>query len=207
MKNVQDEFEFKVILIGDSLVGKTSIIKRYVYNAFNETMMSTIGMNYCVKSMTLKNEKKIKLKFVDTAGEERFKSLGKNYFANTDAILFVFALNNIESFNNITSWIKIFEDSNANKLGIPRYLVGNKCDLEKEISQDKINEFLEQNNNIFKYKEISAKEENDKIKNFFQEIGERLYEENKNQNRKTSNIKLIDSRKEKSRCALTICVV
>ena len=169
--------------------------------------MSTIGMNYCVKSMTLKNEKKIKLKFVDTAGEERFKSLGKNYFANTDAILFVFALNNIESFNNITSWIKIFEDSNANKLGIPRYLVGNKCDLEKEISQDKINEFLEQNNNIFTYKEISAKEENDKIKNFFQEIGERLYEENKNQNRKTSNIKLIDSRKEKSRCALTICVV
>ena len=207
MKDDKNENEFKIILIGDSLVGKTSIIKRYVYNSFNEAMMSTIGMNYCMKNVILKNEKTIKLKFVDTAGQERFKSLGKKYFSNTDAILFVFALNNQESFDHITSWIKIFEESNSKRLDIPRYLVGNKSDLEKEVSQDKINTFIENNKNIFIYKEISAKEENDIIMNFFQEIGERLYKENKNDYHKASNIQLVSTQQEKRRCALTACVV
>ena len=201
-----DAFEYKAITIGDSSVGKTSIIKRYMYNTFNKEILSTTGINYCIKDVFLKNNEKLRLKIFDTAGQEKYKSISKNYFRNTDVILFVFDLNNEDSFDNISSWINLFNECNTKNLNIPKYLLGNKSDLEKEVPQEKIDTFLSKNNN-FIYKEISAKEENDNIKNLFQEIGERLYEENKNIHRSSSKIKLIDNQKEKKKCMLSGCIV
>ena len=89
---------YKIITLGDSYVGKTALLKKYVSNIFEEDTYATIGMNILAKDITLKNNKKIKLKLVDTAGTERYKSLSKQYYKNTDGVLFIFAHNNIESF-------------------------------------------------------------------------------------------------------------
>ena len=196
---------FRVILIGDKSVGKTSIIKRFVFNAFDENMIGTYGMDLTIYNITLKNKKTIQLQIVDTAGQERFRSLGKGYFKNADGVLFVFAHNSQDSFDNITSWIKIFEQSNTKRLNIPRYLIGNKNDLESEIDKANIDSFLKRNDN-FTYKSTSAKNDSNEIKELFEEIAERLYEENKdNLNQKETSIVLRKGENEKKQNILVKC--
>ena len=198
---------YKIITIGDSSVGKSSIIKRLVYNTFTENIASTIGMNIAVHKVTLKNGKIINLRLVDTAGQERYKSLAKNYFTNTDAALFVFDLNNSESFDNISTWIKEFEENKTKDLDIPKYLIGNKNDLFCNVNEQSIKKFLSKNKD-FKYMSTSAKSNNN-IKELFQELAEIIYEKNlKYAGKKTKNIKLNEKKgKEKKRCGLISCLV
>ena len=206
MENEEDIY--KIITIGDSSVGKSSIIKRFIYNTFNsETAFSTIGMNVAMHKMTLKNGKNIILKIVDTAGQERYKSIAKNYFTNTDGVLFVFDLNNSISFDNISSWIKTFEESKTKDLNIPKYLIGNKNDLICNVEEKSINNFLSKNKD-FKYMSTSAKE-NSNIKELFEELAEIIYEKNlKYENVKTKNIRLSNGNiREKKRCGLISCLV
>ena len=201
-------FLFKIITVGDSLVGKTSIIKRFVYNTFSEVMMMSVGMNASFKEQTLKNGKKIKLKLVDTAGQERFKSIPKKYYANADAVLFVFALDSQDSFDNISSWIQIFNEENTNDLNIPKYLIGNKSDLETNVNENDIQNFLDKNKD-FIYKKTSAKEDNNKIKELFDELGEKLYALNKKyEGVEIKNIQLRDGKSlQKKNCSFTKCIV
>ena len=166
--------EFKIILLGNSGVGKTAIIERYAYNRFNQEFLTTVGLNYITKTIELKNNKKIELKIWDTAGQEKFRSLSKSYFRNVDAVLFVFAINDIESFESIKDWIKIFKTNHNGKDDIPLYLIENKNDLTYEIERNVIDDFLNENKNL-KFKSTSAKLENDKINELFQELGEILY--------------------------------
>jgi small GTP-binding protein len=202
---------YRIITIGNSEVGKTAIIKRVVSNTFDDYNLPTIGMNLSQKKITLKNNKEITLQLVDTAGQEKYKSLGKNYFKNAEGILFVFALNNLQSFEDIPNWIKIFNDSSDENLNIPLYLVGNKKDLEDEIevNEDMINDFLKKNNN-FIYKAVSAKEDNNILQELFQELAERLYEEDI-KNGKSKNKKAFQLTNEKQAhkrgCAFKKCIM
>ena len=203
----EDENIYKIITIGDSSVGKSSIIKRFIYDTFTENTITTIGMNIAMHKMTLKNGKNITLKLVDTAGEERYKALSKNYFTNTDGVLFVFDLNKPESFDNISDWIKTFEESKRKNLNIPKYLIGNKNDLVCNVQEKLIQNFLSKNKD-FKYKSTSAKENNN-ITELFQELAEIVYENNqKYANLKTKNIKLSNGKNnEKKRCGIISCLV
>ena len=155
----ENKIGYKIITVGDSNVGKTSIIKRFIFNQFDENMLTTLGINVSHKIIKVNNNKEIKLELVDTAGQERYNCLGKNYFKNADGILFVFALDNLESLENISNWIKIFEEFGDNKK-INKYLVGNKNDLIDDIviREEDIKKFLI-NHNDFTYKSISAKRE------------------------------------------------
>ena len=170
-KGNDDELIFKIITIGDSGVGKTSIVRRYVYNVFDESTMSTIGLSFCFKEITLKNGKKIQLKLLDTAGQEKYNALTKSYFKNAEGVLFVFDFNQLESFENIGHWVKLFEENNNGK-GIPKYLIGNKSDLEKKVDQKLIDDFIEKYN--YKFKECSALN-NANIEEIFQDISEIMY--------------------------------
>ena len=98
-KKFKNEIEdsMKVITLGESEVGKTSIIRRYIHNIFDENNLSTIGLNFSFKYIKLKDGNTINLKLIDTAGQEKYKALAKSYFKNVDAVLFVFALNSEES--------------------------------------------------------------------------------------------------------------
>ena len=185
----QDEITFKIITIGSSGVGKTSILKRYVYNTFDQNSSATLGMNFAFKDIFLKNNKKVKLKLIDTAGQEKYRSLSKSYFKNTDGVLFVFALNSLETFNDIKESIQLFIDNNNNDK-IPKFLIGNKCDLKSEVDKEKIDAFLKEYEN-YAYKAVSAAID-DGIDDLFAELAERIFK-----NYKTGKQKALLLEKEK----------
>ena len=163
---------FKIITVGDSNVGKSSIIRRYIYGDFKDDMMTTVGLNFSLKEITLSNGATINLKIVDTAGQEKYRSLTKSYFKNSDGVLFVFSLEEKKSFENINEWIKIFEENN-NRNKIPKYLIGNKSDLDNEITQNMIDEFLNEHAE-FKYEKTSALK-NENIEKLFKDICEDIW--------------------------------
>ena len=128
---------FKMILIGDSGVGKTNILSRYVNNTFLETTKSTVGVELGTKVEEI-NNKKIKVQIWDTAGQERYKSITKTYYKGAKGAFIVYDITKKDSFKNIDKWIqdlKEFGDADAVIL-----LVGNKCDLEdkREVSTEEV---------------------------------------------------------------------
>ena len=184
----ENNLTFKIITLGNPGVGKTSIIQRYLGNSFDDNSMSTVGILFSYKVVKLDNNESINLKLIDTGGQEKYRSMSKSYFRNTDGVLFVFSLNNSESFKEITEWIKMFNDNNNGKNNIPRYLVGNKCDLQKEIEQDKIDAIAKEYD--LKYYETSAKT-NVEIDKLFEDISNILYQDsnpNKDTKQKTIHI-------------------
>ena len=169
-------FVFKIITIGDSGVGKTSIIRRYVFNNFEDNL-TTIGVNFTFKDTILKNGKVVKIKLIDTAGQEKYKSLSKSYFKNVDGVLFVFAFNDKRSFDNIREWMQLFNENNNGKEGIPKYLIGNKDDLDTNNKVDKgsIDSFLNETNNEFEYRSVSALKDDNRIDELFQDMAEKMF--------------------------------
>ena len=164
---------FKVIIIGNSGVGKTSLLQRFLYNTFNENMFATLGMNTTNKEITLKNGQTIILKLFDTAGQERFRSLSRAFFRNVDCVLFVYGANDIKSFENISDWIRIFLENHNGRKDIPLYLIENKNDLERSVEQKSIDEFLKEYK--FRFKSVSAKlNEGNSINDLFLELSEIL---------------------------------
>ena len=134
------DYLLKYIIIGDSGVGKSNILLRYLYNTFKSEYHLTIGVEFGEK--TIKEKDKIfKIQIWDTAGSEQFRSITRNYYKNTVCAVVVYDISNRESFDNVISWI---EDC---KLNSPKsvfiILVGNKCDLEEErqVSTEEGSEF------------------------------------------------------------------
>ena len=175
-EQVNDEIEYKIITLGNSGVGKTSIIKRFISGKFDQKTISTIGFGTFSKEMTLRNNTKIKLNLIDTAGQENYKALAATYIKNADGVLFVFAHNNKDSFNDIKNWVESFKEGNTEidfNNTMPAYLVGNKSDLEHQIDDDII-EDLKKEHNFYGYMDTSAKEGNG-IDSLFRETSEMLY--------------------------------
>jgi len=169
----KEEITFKIITLGDSGVGKTSIINQYITGKYNDNISSTLGTNYGYKKLII-NHTQILLKLIDTYGREKYKSLSKSYFKNADGVLFVFGLNDKGSFDKVKDWIKYYNEECIIE-NVPKVLVGNKCDLEmdKELDQNIIKEFAEENK--IQYIETSAKN-NKNINELFEEMGKMIYE-------------------------------
>ena len=201
---MSDILSFKIITIGDSGVGKTSIIRRFVFNTFEQDNLSTIGVNFSFKDCTLKNGNKVKIKVIDTAGQEKYKSLSKSYFKNADGVLFVFAIDDLQSFKNIREWITLFNENNSGKEGIPKYLIANKDDLENEskVNKELIDQFLKENNNQYKFKSVSALKCDKRIEELFQEIAENLYNNYKDVKQSTIQLEKNNPNKKKMKCYL-----
>ena len=146
--------EYKIILVGDSGVGKTSILKKFINNEFNEDIKCTINIDFFSKSIKIDKNLYTNLKIYDTAGQEKYRALIKNYYQGTDGIILVFDLTNENSFNKLKSWINEVSD-NTEKAQI--ILVGNKADLiERKIDEETAENFAKQRD--IKYIETSAKE-------------------------------------------------
>ena len=141
-----------IITLGESSVGKSSIINRYVENNFDYNFVSTLGVDFRKKIININGEN-IRLKIWDTAGQEKFRAIQKQYYRNSDGILLVFDVTKFETFNVLEEWINSIKNQTSNDIIV--VLVGNKIDLNnKVISDDEIKNFA--NDNKFKYFLTSA---------------------------------------------------
>lgn len=149
------DYLFKITIVGQAGVGKTSIMNRYVDAMFPESHFSTIGVDHRVKTIVLDDKKTlVKLQIWDTAGQERFRALTTSYLRGTKGIMLVFALNSMESFQKLQYWMDVAREHAIEY----QILIGNKSDLtnELEVSKETIDEFLKIYPNMI-YIQVSAK--------------------------------------------------
>jgi len=166
----KDEFLFKVLILGDFRVGKTSFLTRYVSNSFLKTTLSTLGMDYVLKNAKMKDGSIIKLQIWDTVGQDRFRTITKSFFKGAHAIVLIFSVVDRDSFNNVRNWITQIGDS-ADK-DVILILAGNKNDCEDRVVDKSEGEDLANEFNI-KYFDCSAKT-GENINKAFEELIERM---------------------------------
>ncbi len=127
------DYQFKIIVVGDPTVGKTSLILRYTNNAFRRSYVSTLGVHVSNKIFKTEDSTIIQLVLWDVGGQERFKLMRKQFYQGSDAVFLVFDLTNPESFSNIPVWYSDIKNQiNMLEEDIAGYIIGNKKDLEKE---------------------------------------------------------------------------
>ncbi len=119
----------KIMLLGDSSVGKTSFIQRYTEDTFQDSYLSTYGIDHKIKFFEHSNKKTYKLFFYDTAGQEKYKSIALNIIKNADGIILLYDITQNETFEAISSWMEDIESLKGK--GFPIVLIGNKIDLEE----------------------------------------------------------------------------
>ena len=182
--------EIKILLLGDTGVGKTSIFKRYLENKYEGNKTATVGVDFSTRDFKYKNENYI-IQVFDTAGQERFKGITKSYFHMSEYYFVVFDLTNKNSLDAIPSWLELLKEEKKN----PKYIIlGNKDDLKnKQISEDEINNVLENLDNINingeKFLRVSAKNGNN-IENAFKYMIDVFNNDNNENKGENNNAKL-----------------
>jgi small GTP-binding protein len=162
----------KIVMLGDTTVGKTSIINSYLNKDFTQDMLSNIGIDKNNKKIKMKDGNEIKLVIWDTAGQERFHSVATSTIKSAQGVIVSFDLTNEKSFKNLSRWL---DDIKENNNKIPILLFGNKCDMleERVVEEKDIDIFVSRNKLI--YYETSAKD-NINIEEGFTKIAEEAYE-------------------------------
>jgi Ras-related protein Rab-1A len=168
----QYDLSFKIIVIGDSGVGKSCLTSKAVKNMFIEFYQATIGFEFLTYNLKM-NDTIVKLQIWDTCGQEVYRSLISNFYRNSSLAILIYAINNKESFNNTEYWLKDLKNEANNDIRI--MLIGNKCDLENErtVSIEEGENFKDENN-IDCFMETSAKT-GENAKNAINEAAEILY--------------------------------
>eukprot|EP00828_Plagiopyla_frontata_P008545 TRINITY_DN14278_c0_g1_i2.p2 TRINITY_DN14278_c0_g1~~TRINITY_DN14278_c0_g1_i2.p2 ORF type:complete len:225 (-),score=44.82 TRINITY_DN14278_c0_g1_i2:149-823(-) len=169
--NKEYDYLFKIVIIGNSGVGKSSILMRFTDDQFKDSYLATIGVDFRFKTIEI-DEKKVKLQIWDTAGQERFRTITSAYYKGADGIIIVFDSTNEQSFTDIESyWLN--ELNNYAEKNVELLLLGNKSDLneEKVIKQERAQDLAQQKN--LAYFETSAKTA-DCIQNAFSHLANTL---------------------------------
>lgn len=137
-----EDAKAKIVILGDSGVGKSSIALRACHGRFNEEHQVTIGGAFLSHTIYLKNGVAVKLNIWDTAGQERFRSMGPLYYRDALGAIIVYDSNNIESFNSLSFWVNEIKSKGERKCCI--IVVANKKDLPKNIKPEVVMKFCEQ---------------------------------------------------------------
>lgn len=172
----------KVILIGDSKVGKTNILNRLVNNKFNDKHIPSLSLEYYNHSIKINNYI-IRMQIWDTAGQEKTNSLISNYYRSAEVAIFVYSINDIKSYNCIQEWYKeLINESNEENNNVKKVLLGNKLDLENERKVEKnIADSFAKENGFEVFAEITCKNDHQQtlynISNIFDAIGKLFYDE------------------------------
>ena len=166
----EDEEICKVVLLGESGVGKTCIISRFINNTFEEGLMSTNGASYASKSATFPEygNRTIKLEIWDTAGQEKYRALNQIFYKDASICVLVYDISNKNSFKAIQEyWFQQVKDSAPKNIVLG--LAGNKCDLDKEeVSEEEARNLAKEMNAIF---ELTSASKNIGIDQFFHNLG------------------------------------
>ena len=187
------KLSIKLLLIGDSEVGKTSLLLKYTEHIFPDDHIATIGVEYKDKYIN-KDNYNIRLQIWDTAGQERFHSITKNIYRNTNGVLFVYDITKKESFDNIKNWIIDLQSVESDIKGI---ILGNKNDLsgKREVNINELKSLGEQFNMPFM--EVSAKNNVNVNEGFDIIVNELLKDKDENQ--------IIEMFSRKTRSDLSVC--
>ena len=210
----ENKIEYKIILLGNSAVGKTSLFKKIITGEFSEKNISTIGMDrrtiqldVDIQENQTTTTKSFDISLIDTAGQERFKSITKSYINGADCILLIYDVTNLESFTNVSSWINSIHDTIGNHEN-SKYLIiliGNKIDLigvdgkERVIEEDEAKSNCEKNKLVWggecSAKTFSADELKELIKGYIKKI----YAKVGPKDMKKQVVKKISTKKKKRR--------
>ncbi|XP_024363882.1 ras-related protein RABA5c [Physcomitrium patens] len=166
-----EDYLFKVVLIGDSAVGKSNLLSRYARNEFNLNSKATIGVEFQTQSMEI-DGKEIKAQIWDTAGQERFRAVTSAYYRGAVGALIVYDISRKGTFDNVGRWLdelRVHSDASVVVM-----LVGNKCDLDniREVSQEEAT-LLAQNEKM-SFIETSAMDATN-VTNAFQSVVKEIY--------------------------------
>ncbi len=140
------DYQFKIIIVGDPSVGKTSLILRYTNNAFRRNYVPTLGVMVSDKVFKI-DESIIQLTLWDIGGQQKFQTMRQHFYKGSDAVFFVFDLTRIESFNNIPKWYSdVIEQVKDRSPELKGFIIGNKRDLadQRKITSDMATQLAEQ---------------------------------------------------------------
>ena len=205
MSNESNRIVYKMIIIGDSSVGKTCIFKKITSGVFIEKSISTIGMDRRTLTFTIEGNKEIDIQLWDTAGQERFRSITSSYYKASQGLILMYDITKRESFDNVGNWIDNVKDS----LEDNEYLIvllGNKLDLaqakpeSREVTSEEAENYCKEKN-IYWGGECSAKDfTEDQLKEIFTKYTYEIYKKvGANKSRGSSFVKN-EPKPKKSRC-------
>ena len=184
MSNESNKIVYKMIIVGDSAVGKTCIFKKIASGSFTEKSISTIGMDRRTLTFTINTEdgeKEIDVQLWDTAGQERFRSITTSYYKASNGLLLMYDITKKETFDNINNWIDSIKDSLGDENNYLMVLLGNKVDLAKanpssrEITAEEAESFCKEKE-LYWGGECSAKDfTEDQLKEIFTKYTLEIY--------------------------------
>ena len=185
--------EIKLIILGDTGVGKTSIINRYIENKFTDNIPSTVGSNYIGKNLK-RGDKQYVLNIWDTTGQEKYRSVTKLFVQDSKIVVLVYSINSKESFNVLDIWYKQVLDICGENIILA--IVGNKTDLFDQneyednelISEEEGKKYATDKNALFKL--VSAKIDRKGINSLFDELLDEYIKRNPNSNSQLSSFQL-----------------
>ena len=191
------DVKYKIMVLGESKVGKTSLIKRYTKDQFGGVYLTTVGMDFQDKIIEIE-DKKVRLQVWDTAGQERFRNVTKSYFQSSQGLLVVYDITDKESFEKINFWVDNIKNNAPENAKL--ILVGNKCDLanERKVSYEEGENYAKKFN--IKFFESSAKDGTN-VKEFFFYLANEIYQDDKTKGKNNKNsLQLNANQKGKKKC-------
>jgi len=166
---MNDRYLYKVLLIGDTGVGKSCLLLRFVDDTFTEGYISTIGVDFKIKTFNHDGHV-IKLQIWDTAGQERFRTITSSYYRGAHGIIIVFDLTDQQTFDHVQLWTREITRYCST---VEKLLIGNKCDQERQVDPQRIQKFVESTK--IQYLEASAKQSIN-VAQAFETLARQVYE-------------------------------
>eukprot|EP00826_Nyctotherus_ovalis_P021493 TRINITY_DN1694_c0_g4_i1.p1 TRINITY_DN1694_c0_g4~~TRINITY_DN1694_c0_g4_i1.p1 ORF type:complete len:212 (+),score=71.63 TRINITY_DN1694_c0_g4_i1:155-790(+) len=173
MTSRKKELLFKLVIIGDASTGKSSLLRRYCENAFDEEYKCTVGVDFQIKILKMQDQRIVKLQIWDTAGQERFKVMTKAYYRGAKACLIIYDITRRETFENVKVWVEQYSQSNpTEKRSV--MILGNKKDLEsqRQVEESEGQKLADEIECTFQ--EVSAKSGGEEINKLFFDLAASL---------------------------------
>ena len=186
------DVKYKIMVLGESKVDKTQLIKRYTKNVFGGVYLTTVGMDFQDKIIEIE-DKKVRLQVWDTAGQERFRNVTKSYFQSSHGLLVVYDITDRESFEKINFWMENIKNNAPENAKL--ILVGNKCDLanERKVSYEEGENYAKKFN--IKFFESSAKDGTNVNELFFY-LANEIYQDDKTKEKDNKKTTQLNSKKK-----------
>jgi len=205
----KNKLSYKMTLLGDTGVGKTSLFKKLVKGTFDPKSISTIGVDRKTlnfKINTSDGEKEAEITLYDTAGQEKFRSISVSYFRESKGLIMIYDITKYETFEHLGEWLADVIENLGNKENYLIILLGNKIDMidentdKRQVEEKEAKDYCT-TNNILWGGEVSAKDfDLEKLKSLFQEFIEEMYKKIGNSSVKKEETKLSATNKKKSCC-------